>query len=185
MINFDLAISKYVKEFNGIYRRYSDDIIIICNIDNYLEVKALVEEEIKKVELEIQDEKTEIRLFSVNKKGEMECRNELGKKESLQYLGVRTDGKEEDLRGKTISKFYRKISWKVKKEVAIAKKKKRQIAKRKIYKKFIHKKKQSFLSYATMAQRLLNSSKIKKSLSDNKLIIFIKKKIKKYSRRED
>jgi ribosomal protein S13 len=182
MINFDLAISKYVKEFNGIYRRYSDDIIIICNIDNYLEVKVFVEEEIKKVDLEIQDEKTEIRLFSVNKKGEMECRNELGKKESLQYLGVRTDGKEEDLRGKTISKFYRKISWKVKKEVAIAKKKKRQIAKRKIYKKFIHKKRQSFLSYATMAQKLLNSSKIKTSLSDNKLINFIKKKIKKYSK---
>lgn len=179
MLNFDINILGYVKSFAGSYYRYCDDIIVVCDRSNYLKITEFIKNEIKKLKLKIQDKKTEIRFFFGNG---MQCLNENGFDDRLQYLGFETDGKNVYYRGKTLAKFHRKITWSVKKEVRRAKRLKNNIARRKIYKRHVHPSKTGFLSYAKRADKTFNNIALKKQVAPNKLIKSIKKKIDSYKK---
>lgn len=182
MSDFDLAISRYVADFNGLYRRYSDDIIVVCDIKNYKEVEEFIKQQILKIKLEIQSTKTEIRLFSVDGQGKINCTDENGIQSKLQYLGIQTNGLEEEFRGKTVAKFYRKLTWKTKREVNLARKSKNNIAQKRLNKEVIYTKERKFLDYARMAGNELDSEKLKKQFSDKKVIQIIGRKVKKYKK---
>ncbi len=62
MLEFDKKNEDYVDKFNGLYSRYSDDIIIVCNNDNYKKIIDYIILNIKK-EIVYTREKTEIRFF--------------------------------------------------------------------------------------------------------------------------
>ena len=175
-------VAKFVNKFNGFYRRYCDDIIIVCGINEYKKVKKYIESEISSVKLKIQGDKTEIRFFNINDKGIISCVDEAGENKSLQYLGIKTNGNEEWLRGKTVAKNYRKITRAVKKEYFRSKKTKNNFAKHKLYKKFAYSKKRSYLAYAKSAAKILNSKILKKQIKVNGLVNIIRKKIKKYKK---
>ena len=184
MIDFDLVVASYIKELGGLYRRYSDDIIIVCDLSNYKDAEEFVKAEIAKLKLEIQSSKTEIRLFSTDKFGRKICTDENGNKAKLQYLGIKTDGNNDELRGKTTSKFYRKLTWKTKKEAQRSRKSKNKIATKRIYKQVIYSDNRKFLDYAKMVGRELNSDNIKKQFSGENVAKIIRRKVNKVAKKK-
>lgn len=183
MLGFDKSMAEYAGQNNGLYRRYSDDIIMVCDKIKYPEVKKFVCEKIADLKLEIQSEKTEIRLFSVESDGALSCVDEENNVAELQYLGIQTNGRREILRGKTVAKYQRRITGSVKKEIILAKKSKNQIAKKRLNKKYIHTEKRSFIAYAKMSTKILKSDELKKQFSERQIIKVIDRKISKYSKK--
>ena len=66
MLEFDKAISEKINSFGGLYRRYSDDILIVCPDKSFLaDLKKFTKTEIEKLGLKIQETKTEERHFLI------------------------------------------------------------------------------------------------------------------------
>lgn len=57
LINFDKKINDFISSKNGIYRRYSDDMIVVCQYSDIKEIDKLFYEEIKNHQLEIHSQK--------------------------------------------------------------------------------------------------------------------------------
>lgn len=108
MLNFDIAVKKYVKDLNGIYRRYCDDIIIICNIQNKDKIDLFLREEIKQTGSHLEIHKIEegykyskSQIYDFNDKEKI-------KQKPLQYLGFCFDGNIVTIRGSSLARYYRK-----------------------------------------------------------------------------
>lgn len=183
MLDFDKSVAEMVSEFGGFYRRYSDDIIIVCAANQINSVKEKVKYEIENLKLEIKESKTEVRLFTINADGKIVCRDEHGNKSLLQYLGCTSDGENYRLREKTKSKFYKRMTKVVKREVYLAKKYSNGVVRKgKIKKKFIHDRKRSFLTYSDRFAEKFQSEELKKQMSKKVLAKRIAKRIKKYTK---
>jgi hypothetical protein len=113
LLEFDLSIIKSLVEKRGCYfRRYSDDILIICKPEEKNEVNEIIQEKIREVNLKISSEKTEI--FDFRK-------NEILLGKPLIYLGFEYNGKETLVKSANLAKFYRRMihAVKVKAERAV------------------------------------------------------------------
>lgn len=121
MLEIDKEINDLVKTYDGIYRRYSDDFIIILptredtqqnmehiiQLFNYYHDKGL---------LQLQPEKTQV--FKLDERDNLgnighlfnPKLNEL--KRNINFLGFSFDGKKVTLRGKTISKYHYRLKHK-------------------------------------------------------------------------
>lgn len=109
MWRFDRTILDYLKSINGYYRRYSDDIIIVCEGSKRDEVLAILQELISKEDLIIAEDKTAV--FSIKKENDrLRITDEGTNKESvIEYLGLSFDGNVIRLKNKSISKYYHKM----------------------------------------------------------------------------
>ncbi|WP_373331490.1 reverse transcriptase domain-containing protein [Salmonirosea aquatica] len=114
-LEVDIDLSNFVNTCNGIYRRYSDDILIVCETKNLSKIKDYIHDAIeKKLNLKIQKTKTqESYLFrqTVDSKWNLETfhyRTHL-KKSVISYLGFDFDGEYIRVRNSSISNFYKKI----------------------------------------------------------------------------
>lgn len=109
MWRFDRQLFDYMKSIGGYYRRYSDDIIISCNVNNSDEVQSLLKKLISEVGLEITSEKT--KLFSVTNEGGKRTivDKNTHKPSVIEYLGLSFDGAEIRLKNKSISRYYHKL----------------------------------------------------------------------------
>lgn len=107
-IDFDLALQKIANEYLGLYRRYSDDFILI------IPKKSVKKEGFKSIEeqvrilaennkINLHKDKTEM-YFYTDKQIKLLENN---KKSSLDYLGFTFDGKTVQMRGRSTYKFYR------------------------------------------------------------------------------
>lgn len=124
LLDFDKTIIKLlVEQENCFYRRYSDDIIIICTPQQMNHVNDIVTNEMKRQEVEISKEKTEIFKFesqiseitSLKKKGD-----EWIPKQPLIYLGFEFYGNKTLIRSTNLSKFYRRMIYAVKNKSKLA-----------------------------------------------------------------
>ncbi len=178
MIDFDEVISLFVASIGGLYRRYSDDIIIIIPKDNVIIAEKKIKEEIEKINLTLNQDKTEKHHF-VDKNGELICIDSNNQKVSpLQYLGIQFDGEESFLRHAGIAKFQRRRNQVIRN--TIKKLKKNQHMPKKMYlQKFTHKGKENYLGYATRAQKALKNNKIERQVSKNRISKQLKNQIKK------
>lgn len=188
MLNFDTAMHNYVKG-EGIYRRYSDDMVVVCSLEKKDAILALIDKEIKEIKLKIQHSKTQIFHFKRNNE-ELTCGQVFTQKtnpnKNLIYLGFEFDGETTLLRSASLSAFYRKMKRTVKRSKHYSKKgkKKGEIFKGRIMKKFSYKganrrrkwlwddslngfKKSedhydwgNFLSYSNKAARVMSKNKI-------------------------
>ena len=121
MINADIELTNLVSKFNGIYKRYSDDFIIVLpNIKdiNMYEIINDIKNILKQNgNLNLQIEKTKVYLYNnetiVNKDKEI-LFLEKNSKNELDYLGFSFDGKNIKIRDKSMSKFYHKMYKKIK-----------------------------------------------------------------------
>jgi len=117
MMDFDESITNKVEnEFNGIYRRYSDDMIIICSKKYRDDAVDFIKKEIGKVKLEIQDAKTQVFEFRYHKKQNLhKCfeynllTNKYQTNSKFEYLGFQFDGNRILLKDASISGYYRKL----------------------------------------------------------------------------
>ncbi len=112
LIDFDFKINSIVKKIHGLYRRYSDDMIVVCDSKYQNLIKKLFEREIKKVKLEIQPSKTKI--FHFEKKENRFftyslCNGLKNFNKRFEYLGFEFDGHDTFIKSSSLSKFYRNM----------------------------------------------------------------------------
>jgi len=114
MLPFDEAIIDNLSEHHGIfYRRYSDDIVILCTENQIKLVEDFVKEQIDKIKLVISIPKTEVTVF--RKEAEkLQCyrmNNDgtLKKNVPLNYLGFEFYGYQTLLKSKNLAAFYREM----------------------------------------------------------------------------
>lgn len=114
LLEFDELINREVISRGGLYRRYSDDMIIICKKDDEMDLIDKVKTEIvsENNKLEIQDAKTQIFIFR-KENGRFKCYQKHGELErdnkKFEYLGFEFDGKYITLRSASLSSYYRKL----------------------------------------------------------------------------
>lgn len=124
LLEFDKAVFKKVNDLGGLYRRYSDDIVVVCDETQKQEVSKFVIKEIEKYDLEIQAAKTEVsyfryveqddekflKVFSLRKKKingeEIEFEQE---DYPFGYLGFDFYGYKTLIKSKNLAKFYRRM----------------------------------------------------------------------------
>jgi hypothetical protein len=180
MLEFDRKVLKKVEEIGGLYRRYSDDIIVVCSSDKLKEVRDFITTEIKVIKLIIEDSKTEVRFFK--KEGlSVVCRDEAGKLSKLQYLGVNFDGSNLSLRHKGYAKFERRMTKAIKKEVAKARKGKRSISKKGLYERFTPFGEKNYITYVKRASETFGVNNILKPVKAGRLFKKIKERVIKFT----
>lgn len=119
LLDFDKKIVDFiVKRYNGFYRRYSDDIIVVCNAINMEDIKKYVEDLILESNLEISRSKTEKFIFRqhiFNKNGDKRltsikiigCEKKIDS--PLIYLGFEFRGYNVCIKSTNLAKFYRRL----------------------------------------------------------------------------
>lgn len=115
MVDFDEKMKGHFDKIGGLYRRYSDDIVVVCpNGVDGIKQKEFVIEAIREVNLTIEPRKTNLYLFNKNDLI-ITCSHEFkGENKKLEYLGFSFDGNRIQLKNASISKFYYKMKRSVK-----------------------------------------------------------------------
>lgn len=120
MLTFDESIiNELTLKHDVFYRRYSDDIVIICKENQIDLVENFIIDEIKKNDLKISKEKTEKTLFKVHN-DKLQSFNingvELIKNVPLNYLGFEFYGYQTLIKSKNLAQFYREMKETVKRK---------------------------------------------------------------------
>lgn len=164
MIKFDKLVNDLVTSNNGIYRRYSDDIIII--IPNIAKAKELYNKLMsikdKIPNLVMSPEKTSCFIKRKDSITSIDIvKNKVLKENTIiNYLGFSYNGKFVKIREKTVAKYYRKMYARIKTINKWTVKTGRNIGRKKLYKQYSYLgmktknvKKGNFLTYADRAQK--------------------------------
>lgn len=173
LLEFDKKVISLIGD-DGVYRRYSDDILIICPKASYLQIEKQIYDLINCCKLVIQPLKTQRSFFIDGKlaKGE----------KPLLYLGFQFDGYRKLIKSASLSKFYRKMKTAVKFRAyrAFLARQKREkgilvdatLHRKKLYNQFSYLgaaktslKKRNYFSYSSFAAEIMNSQHINKQLS--------------------
>jgi len=118
MVEFDELINDKLISLNGIYRRYSDDMIIICKIEYQDQIQDLLTKAIDQLglKLKIQEEKTQLFHFLYNAAENRHNCFEYNRKTSklqnntnFEYLGFEFDGYYTSLKKSSLANYYRKM----------------------------------------------------------------------------
>jgi hypothetical protein len=114
LLEFDKIIyEEVVKKYNAFYRRYSDDIAIVCELKYYEKVKDVVVNRITEFHLSIHKDKTKAHLFLTENTRLVvyEFIKEINFKlnSPLQYLGFDFYGDRTLIRSSSLAKFYRSL----------------------------------------------------------------------------
>jgi hypothetical protein len=161
LIEFDKLMARRAYEIGGIYRRYCDDILWVCQPENAEAIKTFVAEEISKCgeKLALNHDKTEICEFQRDSNGSL-----VGMP-PLQYLGFTFDGQRRLLRSQTLSRYYRKMKAGVRATVKVALKSgKTQGYRKSLYEKYSHLGRRNFIAYAKRAAEIMDSRAIRRQV---------------------
>lgn len=174
MLPFDCAMSKLAKKIGGYYRRYSDDILWICDEDKVHDVLKAVDTGLTErgAKLTRSTEKTEISIFSADTTGKISCYSldKSGEKipqKPFQYLGFTFDGKKKLVRSSTLSKFHRRLKYAVRGAKRAARKADNdKVYRKKLNDKFTHLGKRNFITtYMKNALKEMGDNSLSKQVS--------------------
>ena len=163
MIKFDKLINNLITTNNGIYRRYSDDIIIIIpNVSKSIEIynKVMsIKDTIPRLELSPEKTKCFIKKNDSISSVDIKERKIIKNNTIINYLGFSYDGKCVKIREKTVAKYYRNMYARIKTINKWTVKKGQNIGRRKLYKQYSYLgkktknvRKGNFLTYVDRAQ---------------------------------
>lgn len=116
MLAFDEYINQEILKIGGLYRRYSDDMVVVCSLDYRYKIIDLFENAIKNIaKLSIQDKKTQIFHFR-KQNNQLICLQEFNgninhnsHKRKFEYLGFAFDGRYTYLKPAALANYYRKM----------------------------------------------------------------------------
>lgn len=111
MIDFDSEMSQEAKCRGALYRRYSDDIAIVCKNEDASYFKDLVDSQLRMNHLELSSTKSEESAFNFTNDGFSK---------SIQYLGIQFAGNKCFLRSATLANHKRKAIRRIQKEYDLA-----------------------------------------------------------------
>ncbi|MGX5854945.1 reverse transcriptase domain-containing protein [Dyadobacter jiangsuensis] len=123
----DIEILKITSPLEGLYRRYSDDILLICPTDQVENVIKTVKDIIERqLSLKIQDNKTIIASLTRSSPTDSWTINATNSKgqtvgQSVGYLGFEFDGNRIRIRNSSISKYYRGLKRAIRRRAFYAK----------------------------------------------------------------
>ncbi|MDB5123698.1 MAG: polymerase [Mucilaginibacter sp.] len=146
MLHFDQRINEAVKPLDGIYRRYSDDMIVICPECHATDMIRLFDKAIAERLLEIQHDKTQVFKFD-RLGGKFQCSQQYETKlhphKNLEYLGFEFDGQRSYLKSSSLASYYRKMKKGIERSRYYSKSVKKskslgQIFQTRLYKKFTY-----------------------------------------------
>ncbi|GGB01988.1 antiviral reverse transcriptase Drt2 [Agarivorans gilvus] len=167
MFNFDLEMKKYMNIHGGKYYRYCDDMLFIVPTPLRDKVAGYARQEVDKLKVSINPNKTELRTFYFKD-------GVLNSDRMLQYLGFMFDGEDTYIRSASLARY----SEKMKKGIRLAKKTmkkynsiraskglpKRNLYKRKLYSRYTHLGGRNFITYGLRAAKTMQSKTIKRQL---------------------
>ncbi len=144
MMDFDKHILSEVQKINGLYRRYSDDMVIVCEKEYKDSIIELFEKTIKDTQLTFNSEKTQV--FHFSRTGDtVKCLqefentlNENSYKRNFEYLGFSFDGKHTYIKPSGLSKYYRNMKQGVKNNARYANYLGEKLFKRYLYNRYSH-----------------------------------------------
>lgn len=110
MIEFDAAARKYCDSIGALYRRYSDDILLICKPENADSAEDTILNLIKNEKLEISLHKTERTDFPVSPVGT----------KAAQYLGFKLHASGPTIRESSLARQWRKMRMAIKRTKKVA-----------------------------------------------------------------
>ncbi|MEG3658204.1 reverse transcriptase domain-containing protein [Arenibacter palladensis] len=121
MLKFDEAVVDNLVLKNDIfYRRYSDDIVLVCKINQIELIEKFIIDEIEKIDLKISLEKTEKTLFKINNNRlesfKLLTSGTLKNNIPLNYLGFEFYGYQTLIRSKNLANFYRQMKQTIKRK---------------------------------------------------------------------
>lgn len=196
LLHFDKIVKEFVENEGGIYRRYSDDMIVICHLESKETISDLIYREIKKYHLEIQKKKTQIFRFK-KQNNRLICGQEfiqqINWNKNFVYLGFEFDGYHTTIKSGSVANYYRKMKRSIRRSRHFSNKNGKDqnlIFKRRLYKRFTYKgikryKKYkwnnsskkfeksedfnwgNFLSYADKASKRMVNNKIKSQIKNH------------------
>lgn len=163
---FDKAVHDRVSGEMGIYRRYSDDLIVVVPASRKDEVEDFVMDEITNRKLSIQEKKTEKYLFRHVGNRIKSWRLESGadpsviEENQLQYLGFVFDGENIRIRPSSLTQYYRRMNGAIKAEANRAledpiDEDEPVIRRSSLYERFSHKGNRNFVQYAYRAAEVM------------------------------
>lgn len=168
LIDFDEVLVHRSRTEGFLYRRYCDDIILVCDSRMAEKLQSDVITLITKYKLEIQPSKVERTEFKFNSIGQLRAYNHKkianNKSEiysekyykSLQYLGFEFNGQNIFIRSSSLSRYYRKLKSRIAKTVAMAYSEKstsEKIWREQLFHRYTHLGKRNFLKYAFNASK--------------------------------
>lgn len=174
MLPFDLAFEAYISSIGGVYRRYSDDLLVICPLDKALKVEETIEEMIKERKIELGEAKTE--RFVARRAGEVLAITKMDADGSdtdtaaeVQYLGFVFDGRTVRLRPSSLTKYYRRMGRAVVREKERVRRAREdgqeaQFSSRRLHRAYSHVGPTNFPRYAYRAAREMSSPAIRRQL---------------------
>ncbi|WP_207494514.1 reverse transcriptase domain-containing protein [Aridibaculum aurantiacum] len=115
MLEFDTDANIFLRNRKGIYRRYSDDMVVICPPEYADEVCEFFGNKIEEYKLTIQEKKTQLFHFYRNCGSRLYCKEEnlntgkFNSNSNFQYLGFQFDGFHTYLKSSSIASYYRKM----------------------------------------------------------------------------
>lgn len=149
LLEFDKKVfQKVSKELGGYYRRYSDDMVVICYKHNAEYLKEFIETAIQESLVEISKDKTEVFLFKEMALGKQTPRltaikmteNTCIIEAPFTYLGFEFYGSQTLIKSANLAKFYRRMISTVKRKSKLASKiAEREGKKPVVFKKRLHK----------------------------------------------
>jgi len=170
LIDYDRKMQEMAQEHGFLYRRYCDDILIVCDKQGYTKWEQLAKEEMVKHFQQMQDRKTEIIEFRLDSRGKLRAfdrkklrserpaglnaTNEQRYYRSLQYLGFEFTGQHILVRPGSISRYYRKMNARICKTITMAysdKTKGDRVFRQQLLHRYTHLGKQNFWSYVRRA----------------------------------
>lgn len=144
LLDFDKIINDEINSIGGMYRRYSDDMVVIVDEEFKDKIIDFFNINVNALDLKIQPSKTQIFYFK-EFDGKFTCKEFssttglLSTDSKFEYLGFTFDGESVYLKSSGISKFYRKMKHSVKRGAFYAKYGQAQIPqlfKNRLYKRF-------------------------------------------------
>ena len=173
MMDFDKELSKLVKEMNGQYFRYCDDMIFILDEEFEDRLSNLISERISRIKLKINDKKTQ-KITFINGKVKINNPPTFNYPNKLQYLGVLFDGDSVFLRETGISRYH----YKLRKAIRMRSKhysnlklnnkhNNQEIYMKTLYSRFTYIGKRNYVSYAYRVANVFDSKNIKSQVKDH------------------
>lgn len=166
LLDFDCLINAFARKKQAIYRRYCDDLLLVCSEKDAEFFDFLIKRSIVRSEVLLNEKKTEkvfFRKYGVTIKPS----NAEGKRKHLQYLGFEYDGQNAYIRSSSMSRYHRRLSSKTFQTIEDAYCPEfghgERIHRKKLYQKFTHLGKQNFVRYGLKAKKQMGDSKTIKS----------------------
>jgi hypothetical protein len=172
MLGFDRALANYADQKGAYYRRYADDILIICAPYQGKRFFNKINKELRHLgsTICVSEDKTEIAVFCKSGKNLVSDR-------PITYLGFKFDGRRVLFRDRTISRYYRRMTYVVRR---IARpdlvKRGAKIYKRTLLRQFSHLGHSNFYSYTRRAAREFGGRSLRRQLRRHVSILMRKVK---------